>query len=146
MKIKLLNTLTGLKPLYDEDYEKKKSLKLGEAYVASIKTFRNLEFHRKYFTLINITWELLGEKAHLFFKNNIKAFRHSIEITAGSYELAYSFTRKEWIESHKSIAFDNMEQHEFEELYERVKDIIWGMLEERNLLTKDVFERYLSNY
>lgn len=54
MKIKLLNTSVGLKPLYDEDFEEKKKLKIGEVYEATIKRPRNLSFHRKYFGLINL--------------------------------------------------------------------------------------------
>ena len=34
MEIRLLNTPSGLKPLYDEDYDQKKKLKIGEIYKA----------------------------------------------------------------------------------------------------------------
>ena len=61
MKIKLLNTSVGLKPLYDEDFEEKKKLKIGEVYEATIKRPRNLSFHRKYFGLINLAWEYQNE-------------------------------------------------------------------------------------
>ena len=45
MKLLLLNTTSGLKPMYDEDYEEKQKLKIGEVYQATIKTVRNYELH-----------------------------------------------------------------------------------------------------
>ena len=75
MKIKLLNTSVGLKPLYDEDFEEKKKLKIGEVYEATIKRPRNLSFHRKYFGLINLAWEYQNEIAVEHFKHSIELFR-----------------------------------------------------------------------
>ena len=51
MILLLKNTVEGLKPLYDDDYEEKRKLKIGEVYKADIKPMkpRNLQFHRKYF-------------------------------------------------------------------------------------------------
>lgn len=36
MKLNLLNTVQGLKPLYDDDFDEKKKLKIGEVYTAEI--------------------------------------------------------------------------------------------------------------
>lgn len=36
MKIRLLNTARGLIPCYDDDFDEKKKLKIGEEYVAEI--------------------------------------------------------------------------------------------------------------
>lgn len=83
MKIKLLNTPSGLKPMYDEDYEEKKKLKIGEVYEATIKRPRNLSFHKKYFALINLAWEYQNERAVEHFKHNIELFRKTIEVAAG---------------------------------------------------------------
>ena len=55
---------------YDADFESKNKLKLGSTYQATIKLARNVDFHRKYFKLISIAWELMGEKTHDFFKNS----------------------------------------------------------------------------
>lgn len=52
MKLLLLNTAQGLKPCYDEDFEERKKLKIGQEYMADVKVPRNLEFHKKYFALI----------------------------------------------------------------------------------------------
>jgi len=54
MELYLLNTSEGLKPCYDKDYDEKKKLKIGATYKAKITLARNVQFHRKYFSLINL--------------------------------------------------------------------------------------------
>lgn len=125
MEILLLNTTQGLKPCEDEDYEKKKKLKIGEIYRARISKERNYDFHKKYFALIKLAWEYQNERTNDFFKSDIDLFRKTIEISAGHCELVYSIERKEWIEIPKSISFNKMDEHEFQDLYERVKDVIF---------------------
>ena len=49
MKIYLLNTASGLRPMDDNDYEAKQKLKIGEVYKAEIKKVRNYNFHKKIF-------------------------------------------------------------------------------------------------
>ena len=145
MKLLLYNDYGYLKPMYDEDLDDKNKLKLGKSYWATIKLARNIDFHRKYFKLISVAWELLGEKTHQFFKTK-ESFRKTVEISAGWFDRVYSIKRNEWIEDSKSIAFDKMSQDEFEELYERVKDVIWELLDERNLITIDNFNNILKDF
>lgn len=145
MKLLLYNDYGFLKPMYDEDLDNKNKLKLGKSYWATIKLARNIDFHRKYFKLISVAWELLGEKTHKFFKTK-DSFRKTVEVTAGWSEPVYSISRNEWVEVPKSIAFDKMSQDEFEELYERVKDVIWELLDERNLITIDNFNNILKDF
>ena len=145
MKLLLYNDYGYLKPMYDDDFEGKRKLKLGKVYEANIKQARNFEFHKKYFKLINIAWELLGDKTHNFFKSS-ENFRKAVEVAAGNFEMLYLISKNEWVQQAKSIAFDKMSKEEFEELYERVKDVIWSLLEQRNLTTKENFERYLNGF
>lgn len=144
MKIKLLNTVSGLKPLYDSDYEEKKKLKIGEVYEASIRQPRNIPFHRKYFGLINLAWEYQTEKVCEHFHNNIELFRKTVEMAAGWCEPIYSIDRKEWVEVPKSIAFDKMDNAEFTELYERVKDVLFKYFLKH--ITIEEFENNLINF
>ena len=126
MEIYLLNTPSGLKPCYDEDYDKKKKLKLGETYKAKISVARNLNFHRKYFALINCAWAYQNEKVTKHFKNNVECFRKTVEIAAGHCDTVYNLSLKSWVDIPKSIAFDKLKQEEFEDLYERVKDVLFS--------------------
>lgn len=127
MEIFLLNTDGCLKPCYDEDYDNKKKLKLGKIYKAKITLARNIDFHRKYFALINCAWAYQNEKTTAYFKNDINSFRKTIEVAAGHCDTLFNLRLKEWVDVPKSIAFDKMDELEFRELYDRVKDIIFSM-------------------
>ena len=123
MKLFVKNTISGLVPCDDNDYEEKKKLKLGEVYQVTISRPRNYEFHKKYFALINCAWECLSENQTEFFKD-INNFRKTMELNAGHCETIYSIERREFIEQVLSISFDKMDNDEFESLYNRVFDVI----------------------
>ena len=125
MELRLLNTPSGLKPLYDEDYDQKKKLKIGEIYKVKITIARNINFHRKYFALINCAWAYQNERTTKHFKNNVECFRKTVEIAAGHCDTVYNLSLKSWVDIPKSIAFDKLKQEEFEDLYERVKDVLF---------------------
>lgn len=145
MKIKVICTPLGLQPIYEEDYDSKKKLKVGECYTAEIRLIRNLQFHKKAFSLLNTAWLLLPERTQNGFRS-IDAFRDTITVAAGFVDVFYDIKRKGYIERPKSWSFDSMDNAEFEELYERMKDVIWGILSSRVSITQDVFEQYLANY
>ena len=50
MILLLKNTVEGLKPLYDDDYEEKRKLKIGEVYKADIKPNKLSGGERRGFT------------------------------------------------------------------------------------------------
>ena len=125
MKMLLKNTVSGLVPMFDDDYEEKRKLKIGEIYMCEVKKERNINFHRKYFALINCAWAFMNERQTEFFKENIDGFRKTIEVAAGHYEPVYDLTRGEWLHAPKSIAFSKMDEHAFRDLYERVKDVLF---------------------
>lgn len=144
MKLHLLNTVQGLKPLYDDDFDEKKKLKIGEVYTAEVKRFRSLEHHRKYFSLINTAWAYQNEKVENHFNHSVEAFRKTVEIAAGWYEPIYSIERKEWIHAPKSISFEKMGQDEFNDLYSSVKRVLFNTFL-RNI-TEEEFMKNLINY
>lgn len=143
MKLLLLNTSQGLKPCYDEDFDEKKKLKLGEVYEVTIKKSRNYLLHKKYFSLINTAWEYQSERVVEHFKN-VDCFRKTVEIAAGWCDTVYSISRKEWVEIPKSIAFDKMDEFEFRDLYERVKDVLFKYFLKN--ISEEEFTRNLINY
>lgn len=138
------NTSHGLVPNYADDYEEKRKLKIGEVYKVKVTKARNYQFLRKYFALINCAFSYLDERQTAFFKENVELFRKTVEIAAGNCELVYSIARKEWIEMPKSISFDKMDDAEFQELYERVKDVIF--LTFLKHIDEDEFLNNLSNF
>ena len=127
MELYLLNTIDGLRPLYPNDYEEKRKLKLGQTYKATVTVPRNIRFHNKYFKLIDVAWEFLNERQREAFHNNREGFRHTIEIAAGACNKVWSISRGEWIEEAKSISFASMDEEEFSQLYSNILDIVFRM-------------------
>lgn len=143
MKLMVINTPRGLIPCGDDDYEEKRKLKTGKVYTVEIKMARNVEFHRKYFALISYAWEFLNERETAAFKSK-EGFRKSVEITAGHYEPVYNISTGEFDHAPKSIAFGKMDNAEFSDLYERVKDVIFTIIGDR--VTRAEFERLLIDF
>lgn len=143
MKLLLYNTFQGLVPCYDKDYDEKKKLKIGEYYESSIKLVRNIKFHRKFFALINLSWQYLPEHSTNFFKK-VDLWREYVLILAGYTEPYYSPTEKKWLEKAKSISFDAMDQAQFDDVYNDVSRVIFQILSD--YITEEDFNKHLSNF
>ena len=143
MKLLVINTPRGLVPLEDDDYEVKKKLKIGETYSVEVKIARNVDFHRKYFSLISYAWEFLDEKEADTFKTK-ENFRKYLEISAGHCDVIFHPRLQEFVEIPKSISFAKMDNGEFTILYERVKDVIFSIF--GNRVSQQEFERLLLDF
>lgn len=139
MKLLLLNTAQGLKPCYDEDYDEKKKLKIGVTYSAEIRQPRNLGFHRKFFSLIKLAHENLPEGIYEPHPS-MDTYRNIVTIKAGFYK-SYKSVKGIYLEP-ESISFGNMNQERFEEVYNRVLDVI--LLDIGG--TSEELEREILNY
>lgn len=140
MKFLVTNTPRGLVPFGDDDYEEKKKLKIGETYSVEIKVARNLDFHRKYFALISYAWEFLNEQETSVFKTK-ENFRKYVEISAGYCEVIYHPRLQEFVEIPKSVSFGKMDNSEFSNLYDKVKDVIFSII--GNRVSEEEFGRLL---
>ena len=121
MKLTLHNTSHGLIPQYDEDYEEKKKLKIGQNYVAEITQPRNLGFHRKFFALVKIGYDNLPEDL-IDPHPSFDVYRKMCIVRAGFYRI-YKTERGQFIEA-ESMSFGNMSEERFSELYNRILDVI----------------------
>lgn len=130
--------------MYDADYDEKKKLKIGEVYKANITKERNVDFHRKYFALMNCAWAYLNEKETEFFHGSQDSFRKTVQVAAGFYTPIFSIKRGEWIEEPKSISFDKMDEFEFRDLYEKVKTVLYNVF--LKSVSIEEFERNLINF
>lgn len=131
-------------PATDSDYELKKTIKKGTICECVIKEFRNYNFLRKYFALINCAWEYLTEEQQAFFYYNKDSFRKSVEVAAGHCEQVFNRTRGEWLDIPKSVAFDKMTESEFSSLYERVRDVLYRLFIPE--VNKQEFEKELAYF
>ena len=144
MEIYLKNTGSGLFPASNDDYEEKTKLKIGEIYKVTIKKARNYELLKKYFALIKCSWEYLSEQQQSFFNDNRESYRKTVEIAAGHYEKVYSIQRKEWVEQHKSIAFDKVDEFQFREIYDYARRVIFDVFLRH--VSQDEFEKNLIDF
>ena len=145
MKLMLQNTAVGLVPLYESDFDEKRKLKVGQVYQADVKVIRNIQFHRKMFAMLNTAWMLLPEKTQNGFRS-FEGFRAYLLVAAGFFDVYYNPRLKEFVETPKSMSFASMDDVEFSDCYDRIKDVIWGILSTRVNITRAVFEQYLANF
>ena len=143
MKINLLNTSHGLVPLYDEDYDEKRKLKVGQVYCADVKIPRNYQFLKKAFALVNAAWELMDERQQEAWRSK-EGFRQYLTVTAGYYDVYYNQRLQTFVETPRSWSFDSMSESEFSDLYDRMKDVIFAVLGDK--VTEEIFESILSNF
>lgn len=143
MQLNLLCTASGLIPASDADYELKHRLKVGQIYQADVKTKRNYQFLKKAFALLNCAWELMDERQTNGWRSK-EGFRAYLTVAAGYYDVYFNPRLGDWVETPKSWAFDSMPEEDFSDLYERMKDVVWGLLGDR--IDKQTFETTLSNF
>ncbi|MBQ0074641.1 MAG: DUF1367 family protein [Prevotella sp.] len=126
-------------PFDDETYDKFRKIKEGKAVELQFTQKRNIEFHRKYFALLNTAWAYLSEEQEKVY-GSIEGFRKTLQIAAGYYEPVLDFQEGRFVKSPASIAFDKMSEEEFAELYEKAKDVLFTYV-----LTNVTLEEFLSN-
>lgn len=114
MKFLVQKTAYGLQPVFNSDYEKLKEskLKMGEVYEVEIKKKRNYEFHKKFFALINLCHD---NQEHFDYFDDTREY---LTIKAGYYRKIMMPNGNIQVRA-KSISFANMDEIEFEDLYQK---------------------------
>lgn len=106
-------------------------LEPGEFFTLTYKRPRSLAFHRKFFAMLKLAfeaWEPQAGRTRTTYKGaeiakSFELFRKDMLILAGYGTPSYDLQgRVKW--EAKSIAFDQMDDDEFAELYEAVKDVL----------------------
>lgn len=95
--------------------------------------------------MLNTAWALLPEKTQNGFRS-FEGFRAYLLVAAGFYDTYFSPRLKEFVEVPKSMSFASMDEAEFSDCYDRVKDVIWNILSSRVSITQEMFETYLANF
>ena len=123
MKIYCRVTPAGLVPLYDDDYEERKKLKIGADVLCQITTPRNIKFHRKFFALISLTFENLPHTL----QEDKNIYNKDVLLERIKYDLGLYDEVKHGDFCHiilRSISFAAMDNNEFENFYNRTVDLI----------------------
>lgn len=125
------------------------SLKLGNGMAVEAKKARNVKFHRKFFSLLQLAfdiWEPTGEKVWkgIPIRKDFERFREDILILSGHYDVSYGLTGETKL-SAKSISFASCDEHEFERIYTAVLDVVWEkILREANFRSKAEVENVVN--
>lgn len=139
----LRKTMGGFVPDTDEDFEASKRFKLGQVAKAEVVNPRNLPFFRKWFALVKVAygmWEETGVKVEYKGEEvlpNFERFRKDVTILAGYHHPVVNVRGELRLEA-DSIAFGNMEEDEFEKLYNAtlatiVNKVMKGRVSEQRL-------------
>lgn len=145
MKLLLTCTPRGLVPVYDEDWNNKKKLKVGQDYTAEIKLARNTKFLRKYMAFLRVSFSCLPQAVQdKYFGGKWENWRNELELMVGSYDVVFSFETKQMEHRHRSISFGSMSEEEFQDLYEKVVNFAWTVI--GKYVTPEVFEQRLANF
>ena len=115
-EINLVKQLNGsFIPESDQDKEVCKRFKAGDVMKAKVSKPRNPKFHRKFFALLNITFE--NQAKH----QNFDHFRKYVICCTGRYDEVPS--KKGIMIFPHSISFASMSELEFTELYEEALSV-----------------------
>ena len=144
MKLNLLATPLGLKPLYPEDFDEEKKLKNGTIYTADIRVPRNIRFHRLFFSLINTGYAYFPGDVQQAYFQSVESFRKSVLIAAGFVTRFWSVKHQAFLEEAESISFANMDDARFREVYDRCKEVVFALI--GKYVSEEEFERNLANY
>ena len=144
MEIFVKNTAYGLIPCMDDDAEKKRTLKVGQIYKCELKGVRNYRFLKKYFALINCTWDCLSDSQKDVYLSP-ECLRDTLKIACGYCTKVYSIARKEFVEIPKSVSFGSMSEEDFNIFYKQMKEVIFGYVL-RATITEEQFNEHLSNF
>ncbi len=110
-------------------WKKIKNFDPGEITFLQFIVPRNGKFHRKFFALMNVGFEMWEPKRKrksykgMPIEKNFDQFREDITILAGFYEQTFNLKGEMKLRA-KSISFANMEEDEFSILYESVLTVI----------------------
>ena len=137
MKIALIKQANGfLKPYSEFDFEALKKIKANEIFEVEYKQSRNIKFHRKMFSLFNLAFENQSDY------RSLDEMRYDLTIVSGYYDEYVNLITGEIYKKAKSISFASMDETEFSEYYEKVKETICKWLGITNEQIEEEIQQY----
>lgn len=130
MDLTIIKTASGLFAPYGEESQAAvASVKTGQLLQGKFTRMRNYEFHKKWWALMQLGFDVWSESGHGQQHNgelilpNLDRFRKDITILAGYYEQSVRLDGTIRTEA-KSVGFGAMDQIEFEALYSQCLNVI----------------------
>lgn len=126
-------------PFQDDDYQTAKRIKPMVETCFTVKLIRNPQFHRKYFALIKLAFE------NQDYYTNDYVFRKILEMRAG-YFIPVMTERENMVHVPKSISYSELDQSEFEQLFDKVYLEVEKLLKLVKQEDKEMFLNELAQF
>ena len=130
MELFAIKKLGTMKPFAAEDADKFSELTEGQTYRIKVSRPRNVQFHRKYFALLNLVFENMPhdysvetQAGQTVFIKSVTELLWHIKMQLGHYETKTTIGGRVTYEA-KSISFASMDEHDFAKFYDSSIDII----------------------
>lgn len=137
----LIRTGMALMGADDESRDRIAKMPRGQALRADVKRARNLALHRKFFALVGFVAE-----RHPIYDTRDKALV-AVKVAAGHCDFLPHPQTGELVAIPKSIAFDALEQGEFEEFYEAaVQGVLDHIIPEADREEVDLWVEHVSRF
>lgn len=114
---------TILRPAFPEDAEAIARMRVDEVYRAEVKLPRNIRFHRKFFSLLNLVLDNIPEghqmttpQGQVLTIQTLDELLWHIKMQIGHYEQRVTLGGKVTYDA-KSISFSAMDEAEFDKFY-----------------------------
>ena len=139
----------ALAPTSEEEAEKLKKLRVGTGIRCDVKQMRNYKFHKKWFVLATLAYDIWKEAAPMVeyrgqrVQPNFERFRRDLVVSAGYFDVEFNI-KGELRLAAKSISFANMEQDEFEALFSATIDAILQKVLDRPDLTPEKMRAWVD--
>lgn len=119
----LKRTLAGFAPADEASTDALRRIKQGATVVAEIRQPRNVQFHRMFFGLLNVTWQACGDW------QSVEELLRELKFRVGHVDRQRVVDRRSGevlaeIVTPRSISFAAMSEPEFREFYDRCVRVI----------------------
>ena len=137
--MRLVKTSMGLSPYTDEDAIELRQVGIGDILQAKALDQRNVQHHRKFFALIRVVYDNMPEQFDSHFPTQ-DDLRHELIKRAGFYKEYIDLKGNKQYRA-ESISFDSMGQKRFDDLYNRVLDVVvqWFLFD-RDVLEGEIMQ------
>ena len=137
--MRLVKTSMGLSPYNDEDAIELRQVGIGDILQAKALDQRNVQHHRKFFALIRVVYDNMPEQFDSHFPTQ-DDLRHELIKRAGFYKEYIDLKGNKQYRA-ESISFDSMGQKRFDDLYNRVLDVVvqWFLFD-RDVLEGEIMQ------
>jgi len=126
-ELTFVRTDLGIYPAGRETEEYVSKMKYGEQISADFHKRRNVKFHRKFFAMLNVAFDMWqpGDLTTKYgvVEKNFNQFRSDLIILSGYYSQVFRTDGSVKIKA-KSISFSSMDEDEFEKVYSQVLDVV----------------------